>query len=125
MARIWKESYNSAKPGGLPDSLPDVSKSIIRHEAAQTIIPRDVVFVSVCSFTFRFDTKEQLQRVLRYYEQKIVPTSRQPESLWSMRGGDHSEAERWFEKLPLFLREEPKRLKVVKALRDAGTMFVD
>jgi len=125
MARIWKELYDSTQHGGLPDSLTDVTEPIGRHRTAPTIIPHNVVFVSVCSFTFRFDTKEQLQRVLRYYEQKIVPTSRQPESVWGMRGGDHSEAERWFEKLPLFLREEPKRLKVVKALRDASRMFAD
>ena len=68
---------------------------------------------------------EQLQRVLRHYEQKIVPSSRQPESVWSQRGGDHSEAERWFENCRFFFREEPKRLKVVKALRDAIRMFDD
>jgi hypothetical protein len=60
---------------------------------------------------------------LQFYEQKIVPSSREPESVRRLRGGDHWEAERWFEKLPLFLREEPKRLKVVKALRDALEMF--
>jgi hypothetical protein len=89
------------------------------------IAPHDVVFVSVCSFTFRFDSRQQLERVLNYYQQKIVTSSREPESAWSLRGGDHSEAERWFERLLLFLREEPKRLKVVKALRDAMSMFAD
>jgi len=97
----------------------------MRHSTAPTVIPHHVVFVYVCSFTFRFDTKEQLERVLRYYEQKIVPSSRQSESVLGLRGGDRGEAERWFEKLPLFLREEPKRLKVVKALRDALKMFAD
>jgi hypothetical protein len=92
---------------------------------APTLIPHTVVFVSVCSFTFRFYSRQQLERVLNYYEQKIVPSSREPESSWSLRGGDHSETERWFERLPLFLREEPKRLKVVKALRDALNMFAD
>ena len=86
------------------------------------MIPHHVVFVSVCSFTFRFGSRQQLERVLEYYEQKIVPSSREPESL---RGGDHGEAERWFERLASFLREEPKRLKVVKALRDALKMFRD
>jgi hypothetical protein len=77
---MWKELYDSTQHGGLPDSLPDATEPIRRHWTAPTIIPHNVVFVSVCSFTFRFDTKEQLQRVLRYYEQKIVPSSRQPES---------------------------------------------
>ena len=66
-----------------------------------------------------------VERVLNYYEQKIVPSSREPEICVGLRGGDHSEAERWFERLPLFLREEPKRLKVVKALREALNMFPD
>ena len=107
----------------MPDGLPDVVGPLMRHCTAPTLIPHDLVFVSVCSFTFRFDTKEQLERVLHYYEQKIVPSSRQPESVWGLRGGDRAEAERWFETLPLFLREEPKRLKVVKALRDALKTF--
>jgi hypothetical protein len=79
--------------------------------------------VSVCSFTFRFDSKEQLKRVLRFYEQKILPSSREPISVVRQRGGDQSEAQRWFERLPLYLREEPKRVKVVKALRDALKEF--
>ena len=91
--------------------------------AAPKLIPHEVVFVSVCSFTFRFDSREQLERTLQYYEKKILPSTRQPEGVWGLRGGDHSEAERWFEKLPLFLREEPKRVKVVKALHDALKLF--
>jgi hypothetical protein len=73
MARIWKEQFDSARHGGLPDSLPDVTEAIKRHWTAPTVMPHHVVFVSVCSFTFRFDTKEQLQRVLRYYGQKVLP----------------------------------------------------
>lgn len=104
---------------------PSADSGLRRQWIAPTLIPHEVVFVSVCSFTFRFDSKRQLERVLNYYEQKIVHSSREPESAWSLRGGDHSEAERWFERLPLFLREEPKRLKVVKALRDALNMSAD
>ena len=111
--------------GGLPDGLPDAVEPMGRHWTAPTLVSYDVVFVSVCSFTFRFYSRQQLERVLNYYEQRIVPSSREPESVWGLRGGDHSEAERWFERLPLFLREERKRLKVVKALRDALNMFPD
>jgi len=122
---MWKEAFDSVKHGGLPDSLPDAVEPLRRHWTAPTLVSHDVVFVSVCSFTFRFYSRQQLERVLNYYEQKIVPSGRQPESEWGLRGGDHSEAERWFERLPLFLREEPKRLKVVKALRDTLNMFPD
>lgn len=121
MARIWKETFDSAKHGGLPDYCPEVIEPLKRHRKAPTLIPHEVVFVHVCSFTFRFDSEEQLRKVLDYYEQKILPSSREPESV--LGGGDHWEAERWFERLPLFLREEPKRQKVAKALRDALKMF--
>jgi len=119
MARIWKERFDPAKHSGLPDAVDPLS----RHWTAPTLLPHELVFVSVCSFTFRFDSKEQLESVLDFYEHKIVPTSRESESVWGLRGGDHGEAQRWFERLPLFLREEPKRLKVIKALRDALKMF--
>jgi hypothetical protein len=33
--------------------------------------------------------------------------------------GIHWEAQRWFERLPMYLLEEPKRRKVVLALRQA------
>ncbi len=36
---------------------------------------------------------------------------------------DHWECGRWFERLPLFFREESKRQKVIKALRDALRKF--
>jgi len=125
MARIWKEQFDSVKHGGLPDASADAVDGLRRHWRAPTVIPHQVIFVSVCSFTFRFDTKEQLERILHYYEQKLIPSRREPESVWSLRGYDHGEAERWFERLPQFLREEPKRLKVVKALREALKMFGD
>ncbi len=123
MARIWKERFECTKHGGLPDASPDVVAQPARDWSSPTLISHYVVFVHVCSFTFRFDSKEQLQRVLQYYEQKIVPSSRLPQA--ALTGCDHWEAERWFEKLPLFLREEPKRVKVVKALRDALERFDD
>jgi hypothetical protein len=119
MARIWKEQFDSTKHSGLSDALPDASAPIRRHWTAPTLIPHEVVFVYVCSFTFRFDSREQLERTLQFYEAKILPSTREPQAVWGLRGGDHGEAERWFEKLPLFLREEPKRVKVVKALHDA------
>ena len=85
MARIWKERFDPAKHSGLPDAVDPLS----RHWTAPTLLPHELVFVSVCSFTFRFDSKEQLESVLDFYEHKIVPTSRESESVWGLRGGDH------------------------------------
>jgi hypothetical protein len=70
--------------------------------------------VAVASFTFRFISVEQIRDCLSYYEQKTHPSSR-----LSTRGGDHWEFERWFERLPMYLLEDAKRTKVVKALRKA------
>jgi hypothetical protein len=53
-----------------------------------------------------------------FYDRKIQPGSRQ-----DIGAADHWECERWFERLPLYLREEPKRQKVVKALAEALEIF--
>jgi hypothetical protein len=69
------------------------------------------------SFTFRFFSIDQLRDCLAYYERKTHPSSRLP-----IAGDiDHWEAQRWFERLPMYLLEEPKRVKVVKALGRALT----
>jgi hypothetical protein len=70
--------------------------------------------VAVASFTFRFVSIAQIRDCLFYYEQKTHPSSRILTS-----GGDHWEFERWFERLPMYLLEDAKRAKVVKALRRA------
>lgn len=80
-----------------------------------TLAPREVWFVRVCSFTFEFQTIEELEAHLAFYRQKIHPTSRLPEPHF----GDHWEAQRWFERLPMYLLEGPRRKKVVAALEKA------
>lgn len=85
---------------------------------APTLLQRQVYFVRVCSFTFEFHSIQQLQTCLDFYDQKIQPSSRR-----DIGAADHWECERWFERLPLYLREEPKRQRVVKALREALKKF--
>ena len=76
-----------------------------------------VYFVNVCSFTFQFQSLDQLEQCLRYFSQKIHPSSRLPdvelEHYW----------QRWYERLPIWLSEEPKRQKVIKALQKARDQF--
>jgi hypothetical protein len=120
MARCWKEKFDSSKhlnrmwgPGCEVDENPDPS-----------IIPKWVYFVAVCSFTFEFHSINQIQACLKYYSQKMRPCTRIPEKdLWKY-GGDHWEVHSWFEKLPQRLLEEPKRLKVVKALERSLSEFM-
>ncbi|HLU08313.1 MAG TPA: hypothetical protein VK003_01495 [Oceanobacillus sp.] len=120
MARIWKEkldlerhrdymrypfargSHRNAIPKAPPDKL----------------IEKWVYFVDVCSFTFQFHSIEQIQECLDYFSQKPIPSSgksggKQLEPYWRA----------WHERLPMWLKEEPKRQKVVKALERALTEF--
>jgi hypothetical protein len=95
-----------------------IESSKVDHHKAPTLLQRQVYFVRVCSFTFQFHSLQQIQACLDYYARKIQPSSRQ-----DIGAADHWECERWFERLPLFLREESKRQRVVKALREALEKF--
>lgn len=105
MTRIWKKPL--VTPGN------------------ENLKPRYVILVRVASFTFRFENVEQLRECTKYFEQKTHPSSRiLAKTLAAELGEDWRalrgwEVERWFERLPMYLLEEPKRQKVVKALREA------
>ena len=109
MARIWKEHAGTLTPTNL--------------------IPREIVFVRVASFTFRFQSEQQLRECLQFFEKKVHPSSRLPaEIIAADIGPDWRElrsweVERWFERLPMYLLEEPKRQKVVKALSRARDLI--
>jgi hypothetical protein len=106
-----------------------ISKDQIKWmDGKADLIPRHIITVHVASFTFRFQTVEQLRECIRYYEKKIHPSSRIPAKRsaaylgkdWrKLRGWD---VERWFERLPMYLLEEPKRQKVLKALTKTLTL---
>ena len=101
---------------------------IKREDGNQNLTPRSVVEVEVASFTFRFATVAQLRQCIAYYERTTHPTSRIPaKELAADLGEDWRkqrgwEVERWFERLPMYLLEESKRLKVLKALNKALTL---
>ncbi len=105
MARIWKEPL--VTPG------------------AENLKPRSVILVRVASFTFRFESVGQLRKCVQYFGQKTHASSRIPAATIAADLGDDWrklrswDVERWFERLPMYLLEEPKRQKVVKALREA------
>ena len=73
-----------------------------------------MLLVSVASFTFRLVSTEQIRDCLAYYQPKTRRSSRIP-----VPDHDHWEAQRWFERLPMYLLEGPKRLKVIDALSRA------
>lgn len=95
------------------------------HDGKASLLRRDLIIVRVASFAFRFETVEQLRECIKYYQQKTRPSSRVSAKTYeaelgkdwrSLRGWD---IERWFELLPMYLLEEPKRQKVLKALNKA------
>lgn len=107
-----------------------ISKEPIKREDGKAnLLPRHVIVVRVASFTFRFGTVKQLQECIAYYRQKTRHSSRVAartlaadlgEDWRELRGWD---VERWFERLPMYLLEEPKRQKVQKALSKTLELF--
>jgi hypothetical protein len=103
-----------------------ISKELVKRcDGKASLAPEHVIVVRVASFAFKFETVEQLQQCIKYYEKKTRPSSRIPaktlaaelgEDWRGLRGWD---VERWFERLPMYLLEEPKRQKVLKALSRA------
>src|SRR5262245_10912753 len=97
----WKEPYDCNR-----------NKNKMWGEGAQPYVSRDekldphcVYFVRTCGFEFEFHSLGQLQVCLDHFSRKIQPTSRIPESQLPNYGGDHSEVQRWFERLPMKLMD--------------------
>lgn len=127
MAKIWREPHNGSGPCEYSEPT-----DVIEHRTKNaTLIPKEDILVRVASFTFRFSSLRQLRDCLSYYQQKTHPSSIIPEkkiiaelgSEW--REQRSWELPRWFEKLPMYLLEEPKRRKVVNALTEALKLVED
>jgi len=114
MARMWREASDGRRFGDrTSEALPSYARSLVKC---------DVICVRVCSFTFRFVSKEEIEEYLKFFQTKTHPTSRVPASLLPDSSFRHWHSQRWYERLPLFLQEEPKRKKVVGALTEAIRM---
>jgi hypothetical protein len=102
-----------------------ISKEPRKTYGDTNLLPCSVIVVRVASFTFRFETIEQLRECIKYYQQKIRPSSRiAAKTIASNLGDDWRklrgwDIERWYERLPMYLLEDPKRQKVLKALSKA------
>lgn len=113
MARWWREQYTEAKA---------LSAGIHDHEWHQVVGPPNapwIYYVEVCQFRFAFFSVDMIRQYLAFYQQKVLPSSRLSGPLWHQRGDN----QRWFERLPLRPRKEPKRERVVKALENAIAEF--
>jgi hypothetical protein len=110
MARIFREENTGRRYGDAP------SRSLSAH--ARSLIREEFICVTVCSFTFRFQSKDEICEYISFFEKKTHPSSRLP----IPEGSDsffrwHSQ--RWYERLPMYLQEEGKKVRVLKALRKA------
>jgi len=109
VAKIWVERLEGS---GVPiDYWGHIPTS---DDGAGNLIPGNMMMVAVASFTFRFVSTDQLKDCLDYYQRKTHPSSMCP-----IGAMGHWDAQRWFERLPMYLLEAPKRAKVVNALKRA------
>src|SRR5437660_10946466 len=111
----WKEPYDWRKHRNRmwgEGAQPDLSRD-------EKLDPHCVYFVRTCCFEFEFHSLGQLQACLDHFSRKIQPTSRIPEKELPNYGGDHSEVQRWFERLPMKLMDNHRRPRVVAALKSA------
>lgn len=82
-------------------------------ELSDSLIDRWAYLVRVSGFTFQFVSLTQVRDCLDHFSKKIHSSGRlekPPLSHWYYP---------WHERLPMWLFEEPKRLKVVAALSKA------
>ncbi|MEX0653296.1 MAG: hypothetical protein WD534_10225 [Phycisphaeraceae bacterium] len=115
MSRHWRERCD-------PDRHVDYMSTVHlggfpRKAAADPLIERWAYFVEVASFTFEFQSLEQIETCLAFFREKLHPSSRLPnvrlEHYW----------QRWYERLPSRLFKQSQRQKVIAALERALTEF--
>jgi len=119
MAKHWKEQLDPARHRNHMWG----AGCEVNETRDLTLDPRWVYFVRECGFTFEFHSLGQLAVCLDYLSKKTRPSTRIPSVDLTDYGGDHSETQRWFERLPQWLFAETKRTRLVKALEQARRSF--
>jgi hypothetical protein len=98
------------------------AQSSEHYRRAPTLSSPRVLFARVAGFTFEFHSIAQSQACLAFYAARIHPSGRSEARATAVREGEVTwrwEVERWHARLPLYLREEPRRVRVVAALTAA------
>lgn len=131
MARLWKEPYSLARALelGIRDTENAECVGVPNREwkgrPEFRAWPRWIYYVEVCRFRFAFFSIEMIREYLDFYSRKVLPTSRfygvSPFS--SGPAASIGDGQTRFERLPLRLRQESKRVRVVKALERALQVF--
>lgn len=130
MARFWKEPYTYERAAGL--NIRDYEDAPVlgvppgaSNDPSFRAWPRWIYFVEVCRFTFAFFSLEMMREYLDYFSHKVLPSSRfhDPPFFMGAAPAIDSRGQTRFERLPLRLRQESKRVRVVKALERALNHF--
>jgi hypothetical protein len=117
MAKILIEDYdpsNHKDPMGYVDG--EDKFLAWQHSKTDKIVPHKVCILTVCGFTFEFHRLRQIEQCLEYYRKEHHPSSKRQVGIGLP---DHEEVQQWYERLPLYLLERPKRKKVIAALERA------
>jgi hypothetical protein len=125
MAQIWSETYD---PERHQDKMRDDSQipgvPVERYWRAPTLQRYPVYFVRVCGFTFEFHSIKQLGVGMAFFSKKVRPSSMIQFSESDQRiHWLHRVSQRWFERLPMQLLEERRRVMIVPALKKALLQF--
>src|SRR6516165_5505181 len=90
MARMWREASDGRRFGDrTSEAIPSYARSLVK---------REVICVHVCSFTFRFVSKEEIHEYIDFFEAKTHPSSRVPENLLPDSSFRHWHSQRWYER---------------------------
>ena len=110
MARVWLELFD---PKQHADFMSTSHIGGVLPEKRNNLLPRKVLCVEVCSFTFQFLSEPQLQEAISYFSKKTHPSTRE------YNNGLEHYWQKWFERLPPGLVSNGKRQKVLAALQKA------
>ncbi|HZL87661.1 MAG TPA: hypothetical protein VFB96_04730 [Pirellulaceae bacterium] len=130
MARVWKEPYSLKR--ALELGIRDFEDAPVVgvpngqwRDPSFLAWPRWIYHVEVCRFTFSFFSLEMIKEYLDFYSQKVLPPSRFSGVSPYSKGAAASvgDGQTRFERLPLRLRKESNRKRVVQALARAMDEF--
>jgi hypothetical protein len=138
MARFWKEPYSleRALELGIHDFEDAPCVGVSNGEWTLTrdgspapanpgfrAWPKWIYYVEVCQFTFGFFSLEMIKEYLEFYSRRVLPSSLHSSAFSKGLAASVGDGQTRFERLPLRLRAESKRVRVVKVLEKALLIF--
>jgi hypothetical protein len=128
MAQLWKEPYSLER--ALELGIRDFENSVyvgvpnsLRMDPDFRGWPQWIYYVEVYDFRFAFFSIEMIREYIEYYSLKDLPSSRFKSAFSKGPAASIGEGQTRFERLPLRLRKENKRVRIVRALNRAIELF--